>query len=78
MRTQRGFTLIELLISLVLALVSAGEYVKLFIEAVEAKERRLQKRVLESGEGASPRRSSHPPDKAKPAKKRAGLRSAKR
>jgi CDP-diacylglycerol--glycerol-3-phosphate 3-phosphatidyltransferase len=70
--------LVLLLVSLVLALVSAGEYVKLFIEAVEAKERRLQKRLLDSAEGHSPKRASSPPEKAKPAKKRAGLRSAKR
>jgi CDP-diacylglycerol---glycerol-3-phosphate 3-phosphatidyltransferase len=31
-----------LYVSLVLALTSAGEYIKLFVEAVEAKERRLR------------------------------------
>ena len=34
--------LLLLYLSLALALVSAGEYFKLFVEAVEAKEERLQ------------------------------------
>lgn len=65
--------LVLLLISLVLALVSAGEYVKLFIEAVEAKERRLQQRALDPAAPKEVRDKSKPP-----AKKRSGLRSAKR
>jgi CDP-diacylglycerol---glycerol-3-phosphate 3-phosphatidyltransferase len=58
--------LVLLLISLVLALVSAGEYIKLFIEAVEAKERRLRERELAAAEDpGAKKRKSVPPGREK-------------
>lgn len=43
--------LILLYVSLVFALTSAGEYIKLFVDAVEAKERRLAEQDAEGSDG---------------------------
>jgi CDP-diacylglycerol--glycerol-3-phosphate 3-phosphatidyltransferase len=49
-----------LLVSLVFALVSAGEYVRLFVEAVEAKERRLAETEAEAEARAEARAGAAP------------------
>jgi hypothetical protein len=48
--------------SVFFAITSAGEYVKLFVEAVEAKEKRLeeQRKRREERETAASRRASQP------------------
>ena len=43
--------LMLLYLSVVLAITSAGEYIKLFVEAVDAKERRLREEAAETESG---------------------------